>query len=54
MKKIYMSPMMDIIELNNQQMLLAGSLPGGGSTDQNLAPEFDLEFPEQPYPYSEW
>ena len=27
MKKLYMSPEMDVIELKNQQTLLAGSLP---------------------------
>lgn len=42
MKKKYMSPVMDIVELK-KQTLLAGSLPAGGSTDQNLAPEFYLE-----------
>ena len=39
MKKIYMSPAMDVIEMK-KQTLLAGSLPSGGSTDQNLAPEY--------------
>ena len=42
MKKIYMSPAMDVIEMK-KQTLLAGSLPSGGSTDQNLAPELDSD-----------
>ena len=46
MKKIYLSPAMDIIELK-KQTLLAGSAPGlggdlGGS-DPILSPEFDTE-----------
>ena len=44
MKKIYMSPEMDVIELKNQQVLLAGSLPmGSGDVDPSEAdsPEFD-------------
>ena len=46
MKKIYMSPAMDIIELK-KQTLLAGSAPGlggdlGGS-DPILSPELDTE-----------
>ena len=59
MKKTYMSPMMDVIELKNQQTLLAGSLPmGTGDVDPSNAdaPEFEVEFlqlPEAPYPYSE-
>lgn len=54
MKKIYMSPAMDVIELKNQQSLLAGSVEapfgegtlGGGNA---AAPEFDIEIPEPPY-----
>ena len=52
MKKIYMSPEMDIIELKNQHSLLAGSLPiGSGDVDpvNADAPEFDIEIPEPPY-----
>ena len=45
MNKIYMSPTMDVIELKNQQTLLAGSLPMGDG-DVNPAnadaPEFDV------------
>lgn len=45
MKKTYMSPQMDVIELKNQQMLLAGSttLPvdGEGSANDAEAPEFE-------------
>ena len=49
MKKTYMSPEMDVIELKNQQQLLAGSTPtlGGnlGGSDPILAPEYDdVEF----------
>lgn len=45
MKKIYMSPQMDVIELKNQQMLLAGSVnaPVSDETQDNgdaLAPEY--------------
>ena len=44
MKKIYMSPVMDVIELK-QQTLLAGSTPGLGGDysggDPVLSPEFD-------------
>lgn len=46
MKKTYMSPTMDVIELKNQQQLLAGSLPmGSGDVNPNTAdaPEFDEE-----------
>ena len=62
MKKIYMSPAMDVIELKNQQSLLAGSVLGIDSNatfsdEGNVgAPEFVEEFlqlPEVPYPYSE-
>ena len=38
MKKTYMSPAMDVIELKNQQQLLAGSLPmGSGDVNPNTA-----------------
>ena len=43
MKKIYMSPEMDVIELKNQQQLLAGStipLGGSGSANNAEAPGF--------------
>ena len=59
MKKIYMSPAMDVIELKNQQSLLAGSVLGIDSnatfSDEGSvgAPEFEIEIPEAPYPYSE-
>ena len=46
MKKIYMSPAMDVIELKNQQSLLAGSVLGiGDPGSANLAesPEFEEE-----------
>ena len=54
MKKVYMSPVMDIIELKNQQTLLAGSVQapfGEGTQDGGnaAAPEFDIEIPEPPY-----
>jgi len=49
MKKIYMSPTMDVIELKHQQTLLAGSVPGfdgalddtGDDGDAALAPEHE-------------
>lgn len=59
MKKIYMSPTMDVIELKHQQTLLAGSTLGigdPGSANEAEAPEFEddfLELPETPYPFSE-
>ena len=45
MKKTYMSPTMDVIELKNQQQLLAGSDFGSGIKDGGNAasPEFDEE-----------
>ena len=46
MKKIYMSPVMDIVEIKQQQMLLAGSLPVEGTTDDASdadAPVFEFE-----------
>ena len=53
MKKIYMSPTMDVIELKHQQTLLAGSTPGLGGDlgngDPILAPDYDVEIPEPPY-----
>ena len=48
MKKTYMSPEMDVIELKNQQQLLAGStleLGTPGSANNAEAPDFDdIEF----------
>lgn len=54
MKKIYMSPVMDVIELINQQTLLAGSKMPKSDTDitndgEILAPsidspDYELEF----------
>ena len=55
MKKIYMSPAMDVIELKNQQSLLAGSVLGIDSNstfsdEGNVgAPEYDVEIPEPSY-----
>ena len=46
MKKTYICPEMDVIELKNQQQLLAGSLlMGSGDVNPNTAdaPEFDEE-----------
>lgn len=44
MKKIYISPEMDVIELKNQQTLLTGSstlpIDGEGSANDAEAPEF--------------
>ena len=40
MKKTYINPTLEVIKIQTQQML-ASSLPGGGSTDQNLSREFD-------------
>ena len=47
MKKIYKSPEMDVIEIKNEQMLLAGSTPSLGSEYSGgdvLAPESDFDF----------
>ena len=43
MKKIYLSPEMDVIELKHQQTLLAGSLPKGGDYNGEGvgAPEYE-------------
>ena len=43
MKKTYMSPEMDVIELKNQQALLTGSSFGDGVKDGSnaAAPDFD-------------
>jgi len=47
MKKIYMSPEMDVIELKNHQMLLAGSATLGlgdpGSAVEAEAPVFGID-----------
>ena len=46
MKKKYINPKMEIVEIKNQQ-LLAGSLPTGSTlTDPGLSdsPEFDFEY----------
>ena len=43
MKKTYIIPEMEVVKIATQQML-ASSIPGGGSTDQNLSREFDDEF----------
>ena len=43
MKKIYMRPTVDVIELKHQQTLLAGS------ANEAEAPEFEIEIPEPPY-----
>ena len=47
MKKIYLAPEMDVIELKNQQQLLAGSDFGSGTKPGGsaAAPEYDeIEF----------
>ena len=43
MKKTYINPTLEVVEINTSAQLLAGStqIPGGGSTDQNLSREFD-------------
>ena len=43
MKKTYINPTMEIVKIQTQQML-ASSIPGGGSTEQNLAHENELDF----------
>ena len=50
MKKIYMSPRMDVIELK-KQTLLAGSLPmGSGDVDPSQADSPEFEGPA----FGEW
>lgn len=52
MKKIYMSPTVDVIELKHQQTLLAGSTIGlgdPGSANEAEAPEFEIEISEPLY-----
>lgn len=39
MKKKYINPAMEIVKIETQQ-IIAASVPGGGSTDQNLGREF--------------
>ncbi len=43
MKKTYINPEMQVVKIATQQML-AASLPGGGSTDQNLVREDEFDF----------
>jgi len=43
MKKTYINPEMEIVKIATNQML-AASLPGGGSTDQNLGREDEFDF----------
>ena len=42
MKKKYINPAMEIVKIETQQ-IIATSVPGGGSTDQNLVREFDFD-----------
>ena len=54
MKKKYINPTIEVIDLKNQQALLAGSVQasfGDGTLDGGAAaaPEFDVEIPEPPY-----
>jgi hypothetical protein len=50
MKKIYMSPKMDVIELKHQQTLLAGSVGLGGT--YNPETNGDVRAPE--YEWYDW
>lgn len=45
MKKTYINPTLEVVNINTGVQLLAGSaqIPGGGSTDQNLARDFDFD-----------
>ena len=47
MKKTYMTPKMEIIDIKTDQYLLAGSAPGLGGdlsgSDPILSPEFDTD-----------
>ena len=47
MKKIYMSPEMDVIELKNQQQLLAGSDFGSGTKPGGSAAAPDFYFDDE-------
>ena len=42
-KKEYINPEMEIVELSKQIQILASSLDTSGDTPQNLAPDFDDE-----------
>ena len=45
-KKNYLKPMMQVVKLQQQQHLLAGSVSAtmdGTFTEEDLAPEFDFE-----------
>lgn len=44
MKKTYINPTIEVVNINTGVQLLAGSdlIPGGGSTDQNLSRELDF------------
>ena len=45
MKKIYVTPQMEVVEIASSVQLLAGSTPGygGGGNADPQAPEFDLD-----------
>ena len=47
MKKTYICPEMDVIELKNQQQLLAGSDFGSGTKDGGSAAAPDFFFDEE-------
>ena len=43
MKKTYINPSIEVVRINSKGQLLAGSLPAGGTTDQNLSREFIID-----------
>jgi hypothetical protein len=43
MKKQYIYPEMQVVEINVPQLLAGSEIPGGGTTNQNLAPRFELD-----------
>lgn len=42
MKKTFIRPAMEVVKIETQGVI-AASIPGGGSTDQNLGREMDWE-----------
>ena len=56
MKKEYMKPQMEVMEIMVNQQLLAGSDPGygGGGSGDPAAPEFEEEWVEKAYQFGGW
>ena len=59
MKKIYVTPQMEVVEIASSVQLLAGSTPGygGGGNADPQAPEFDLDdydWVDKGYQFGDW